>query len=174
MQTTLKKFLCFLALMGVSGGVAHSSCLPPQVANLLHSNYSDMKIVELQDLEADDQQILKDAHKQECPGVARGNFDGTGLSYAVTMFSESPELRQMLVVVGYGSSNGHPKLRVLAGPEHVARLSIVRRLPPGNLESPEGVKARADYDAIVYEALEAGVLVYYFSGGKFLSILTAE
>jgi hypothetical protein len=166
--------LSLLMLIGLCGAPAHAGCLPPQLGAALHETYPDMKIVELQDLLADDKQIMKDAHLAECPGVAHGNFDGRGLSYAVTLFSKSPELRQMLVLVGSENSNKAPQLRVLDDPVPVARLAIIRRVPPGTLESVEGKKVVAKYDAVAYETLEAGVAVFYLSDDKFLDVITSE
>lgn len=167
-------FLCFLMLVGLCGAPAYAGCLPPQLGAALHERYPDMKIVELQDLLADDQQIMKDAHLAECPGVAHGNFDGRGLSYAVTLFSKSPELRQMLVVIGPENPKKALELRVLDDPTLVVRLAIIRRLPPGALESVDGQKVTAKYDAVAYETLEAAVAVFYFAGGKFLNVVTSE
>ena len=167
-------FLSFLILIGLCGAPAYAGCLPPQLGATLHEKYPDMKIVEFQDLLADDQQIIKDAHLAECPGVAQGNFDGEGLSYAVTLFSKSPGLRQMLVVIGPENPNRAPQLRVLDDPALVARLAIIRRVPPGTLESVDGQKVAAKYDSVAYETLEAGVAIFYFSGGKFFDVITSE
>jgi hypothetical protein len=161
-------------LIGLCGAPAHAGCLPPQLGAALHAKYPDMKVVELQDLHADDQQIMKDAHAAECPGVARGNFDGTGQSYAVTLFAKGTDLRQMLVIIGPDSLKTAPRIRVLDDAGPTARLAIVRRLPPGPLESVDGHKVMAKYDALAYETLEAAVAVFYFSGGKFLDVITSE
>lgn len=166
--------LFFSTLIGLCGAPAYAGCLPPKLGAALHEKYPDMKIVQLQDLLADDQQIMKDAHLAECPGVARGNFDGRGFSYAVTLFSQSPELRQMLVVIGPENPKKAPRLSVLNDPTLVARLAIIRRLPPGTLESVDGKRVAAKYDGVAYETLEAAVAVYYFSDGKFLDVVTSD
>jgi len=174
MRVRQGSLLCILASIGLGGASVYAECLPPQLNTALHERYQDMKPVELQDLLPYDQQIMKDAHLAKCPGVAYGNFDGTGPSYAVTLFATSPELRQMLVIVRPEKSRTEPQIRVLDEPTHVARLAIIRRLPPGLLESVDGKKVMAKYDAVAYETLEAAVAVFYFSDGRFVDVVTSH
>jgi len=63
-------FLSFLILICLYGAPAYAGCLPSHFGAALHERYPDMKLVELQDLLQDDQQIMKDAHLADCPGVA--------------------------------------------------------------------------------------------------------
>jgi hypothetical protein len=63
---------------------------------------------------------------------------------------------------------------VLSQPQGVAYLSVIHKLPPGTYDDGEGGKVRVKQDAIAYEAIEAGAIMYYFEQGKFRSLQTSE
>ena len=174
----MRRFLLLCAL-GVALGVglvnaAVAACLPDSLITRLANEYPGWKVVELPDFQADDQAILRRAHLEECPGVAMGRFDGKHDAYAVTLWRRGDLPRQMLVVLTPSSTRGVEKIEQISGPEEVATLSFVAQVPPGSVESVDGTKTSIKYDGVKLETLEVGVLIYYFDGHRYHSVLVSE
>lgn len=141
---------------------------------LLKHHYPDWKIVDINDLRHTDRVIWHETHPNQCPGIALGRYYDNGIiSYAITMFKTSPELKQTLIVV---TANGTNKFKIdtLSEEQSVAYLSVVYRQPPNKYSSIEGHNINLTRDSIVYDAIEAGAIAFYYDGKVFHSLVTSE
>jgi hypothetical protein len=149
--------------------------IPLDVRNLLKQKFPGWAIVTVSDLRSDDQQIWRRAHPRACPGYTVGNFrDADHLSYAFNLFRKDREhtLETLFVI---DSDEQGQKLRVLSEPTKVAYLSVTSKPPPGKYGSADGTKRiTAPFSVISYEAIESGELLYYWSNGRYHSVLTSD
>lgn len=188
MITNIKKALiCGLLIATVeiswasttqSSAVGSCRKLPAAVSSFIRSdkgNFAGWHIVNLDDLNPEDRAQWKHSNHADCPGYARAHFDGTNvMSYAITLMKRNQDgsQSQTLIVV---KDAKNPTLITLSPPELVARLSIVRSLPSGHYaDVEEGGEINTRYPVIVYEALEAGALLYYWDNGHFSSIVMED
>jgi hypothetical protein len=149
--------------------------LPPQVKKAVTAKLKSWKIVSVTDLMADDQEIWADSYDEKCPGISAGHFGpGQSQAYAVTLIrSRSGALYQTLVLVS--EKNQRYQVTTLARSEKTTRPNVVRRLPPGSYSSAEGeTQIEAAFDVVAYEQIEAGTIIYYWSGNKYRSLVIAE
>lgn len=151
-----------------------SSALPIAANNSLKSKYPSWNVVLVSDLRPDDQRLWKQHEDDSCPGIALGHFaDSRQLSYAVTLLRRSRGVLYQMLVVMTPQSRYQPA--ILNPPTEVDAVSVVKKLPPGVYESSDGTeKVRIKLDAISYETLEAGAIVYFKHGSKFRFFQTAE
>lgn len=152
----------------------YAACLPDALVGALSQQYPGWKVAGLGDLRVDDQAILRRTHLDECPGVAKGRFNGRDDAYAVTLFDRRGGLRQVLLVLTPSAASGVMHVDLILPPERVDVLSVVSRAPPGNFSGVEGSQVRIRNDSIQFETLEAGSLVYYFDGRSYRSIQISE
>jgi hypothetical protein len=147
--------------------------LPSSVRAAVEEKYPGWRLVQVSDLRSDDQTLWKKSHGAKCPGLAVGHYEnGSDNSYAITLFQKAPKLRQLLVVITPGLPS--PKLHVLSGPQEVAYLSVVSKLPPGSYSDAEGKPVKIGKESISYEAIEAGAITYYYSDGGYRSVQSSE
>jgi len=137
--------------------------LPGHVAAMLRKQFPASHVVTRNDLYGDDQALWARAYGDACPGWVSGTFKPGSRQYAITLVEGSADrLRQALVLVD--ASPAHPQSWVLMPMEHVARASVVRRLP-GKKSMP---------DSVIFEAIEAGALTYSWVGDKFERQVSAK
>jgi hypothetical protein len=148
---------------------ASAACSQGQVGDSLQKAFPGWRIVSLEDLRRDDQGLWAKEHPGDCPGIASGHFQSkTAQAFVLTVFKESDGgLQQMLLIANV--TDGQYKISVLNGPQKVAYLSAVSRVPPGEYSASTGEKIKVRGDSILYEAIEAGSVLYYFEDGKYKS-----
>lgn len=151
---------------------AWADCEPlhPSVRIYLEAN-PEWSIVELKDLVADDQRLWQDHKRDQCPGMAVVDLDGSGKSsYALALLRhERGETFERLVVVTAG------KPQTLDASQKIGNPAVVWRGEPGvYVEFSTRHKTRIAHDTIIYERFEASARAYYLSHGKFRSILTTD
>ena len=145
---------------------ANASCTRPSLDAKLRNAFPGWHIVNLKDLRLDDRNIWVKQRAAYCPGFLQGHFESaTRETYAITVFEESDGLRQMLLVAN--QNLGKYEISVLNGPQKVAYLSVISKVFPGEYSNTDGEKFKLSREAISYEAIEAGSLLYYFQNGKY-------
>jgi hypothetical protein len=166
-------FFMFLALCSLS--VRAVPCLPDDVRSTLYARFPGWKLVELQDLREDDQGLLRERSAADCPGVAVGNFElKEKKSYAVTLYKEKGDLKQILVVYRPTANSGKGEVVVLDGPRRVSYLSVIWKVDPGVISDAQGKNLMTTLDSIIYEAIESGSVLYYFTGRGYRHIQLSE
>jgi hypothetical protein len=165
-------------MLALSGQAWALSCdrreLPAEVQRFLAKSAPEWTTLRVDQLRPDDQIIWKQIHSGECPGLAVGNFNGMGQSYALNLVETSQgKLFQQLVVLLPSARNDDRF--VLLAPMEVATFSVITRMPPGRYENIEdGRYIVPKYDSVALTALESGTIQYYWDGTSFRNITTSE
>jgi hypothetical protein len=149
--------------------------LPKPLADVLRSSHSQWKVLELSDLTEDDRQIWEKARGKVCPGVARGDFDGSRKpQYAVLLlYRKTPTTLRLVHAV----QAGNRPYRLLTMDEgESSRPPVVHRQPPGKYYRAGDTKTAIDVrgDVIYLETIEAGATAFYFANGKLRKVLVSE
>jgi hypothetical protein len=176
LAATIAIFFCtFLPACAAAQDTCSLDQIPANVRSRMTQRFPGWKIVSLQDLRADDQNIWRTSHPKECPGYATGHFSSAEqLSYAFNLFRDNgKQLFAVLLVID--AAGPDYKIHVLSKPQVVAFMSVVYSQPPGRLTDFAGTRQlTTSLSVIAYETLEAGQLVYFWSNGRYHSIQTSD
>lgn len=155
--------LCWL-FVSILCSCAHASqCVDSSLDLAIEGQYPDWAIVESSNLRPSDRELLSKSSSTFCPGVIAGHFEAADrTTYAVTLFKRGKHLQQQLVVANVAGKGF--TFNQLSLPQDVAYLSIVYKAPPGRYGNTEGEKLDVLHEAILYRAVEAGDLLFYFDG----------
>lgn len=157
--------LSLLQAFAASAEQAADGCarLPRSVADRALKDFPKAHVVTQHDLHGDDQALWAAAYGGACPGWTSGTFRPGSRQYAVSIVDSSVGgLAQALLLVDVSHADRKPL--VLSPMQQVAQVSVVRRLP--------GERGRLD--AVIYEAMEAGTMVFSWAGREFRSEVTSE
>lgn len=145
---------------------ANATCSDGNVEMGLKKAFPGWYIVNVENLRQDDQRLWTKGHPNDCPGIAKGHFQPDVTQTALTVFKESDLGLQQMLLVASPNGDGY-KWSVLSGPKKVGYLSVVSRLPSGEYSASTGTKVKVFGDSILYEAIEAGSVLYYFRHGRY-------
>lgn len=152
------------------------ACALPRIAqDMLMTKLPDWAIVSRTDLSEHDRTLWDAKHSRQCPGIAVGDYFGSGNpSHAVTLTNRhQTKIFQTLVVLR--PHNDSYELIELSKPQEATRVLVVFKLKPGVFEDVEtGEKVTSRSDAVGYEDIAAGMLVYAWHGGKFKEAQVSE
>jgi hypothetical protein len=148
--------------------------LPAQAEVALLTKFPDWKIPRLSDLSEHDRKLWSAKRPGLCPGIAKGHYFPSGNpAYAVTLYQQNAKTLQTLIVLK--PKEASYELIELTKPAVSSRIMVVFRLKPATFENIEmGEKTKSAWDAIAYEDIAAGMLVYTWSDGKFKEIQVSE
>jgi len=143
------------------------------VESILHKSYPGWKIVRLGDLRPEDRGIWVKGHGKDCPGIFYiQSKPWPRKKYVVTIFKKSKQLKQALLIISDDKNSA--LTNTLSKPESVAYLSVISKAPPGDYVGLDGKKVDVATAAILYEAIESGVVLYYPSGDGFKSMVLSD
>jgi hypothetical protein len=153
-----------------------ASSVPRSVEALVSKEFSSWKITDLADLIPDDRVIWERARPRECPGFVTGRFIDAGKDShaALLLHRKGREVRQKLIVLE--PTLATYKIRTLwelawdrdAPP---GRVLVISRIGPGtHWNAYRTVSVVTKLDSVALEAIEAGVTMFYWEGGTFLSL----
>lgn len=132
--------------------------------------YPAWHVVDMDDLRAEDKDIWAEHHVNVCPGVAAGRFSPRGNGHAITLIrSTQGKTRQMVLL-----SEKSGKRTILSPAQEVAYVSVVRTLDMPSCHEVKKANGRPRYSAVGYEAIEAGEIVFFWSGRKFDHCIESE
>lgn len=153
---------------------ANAACGAGRMGDSLRRSFPGWQVVMLENLRPDDQGLWAKAHHSDCPGNAKGKIQSSTTETSVlTVFKDSGGgLQQMLLVANM--IDGNYKFSVLDGPRTVAYLSVVSIASPGKYSVLAGRNVEVRRDSIVYEAIEAGSVIYNFDAGRYKSEAVSE
>jgi hypothetical protein len=179
MPTKRPLVICFLGYLVLarfacaSDNVNHSTVchLPKSAEGVLEAKLPGWKIVSASDLTEHDRALWNAKHSHDCPGVAEGDYFGDRqVSYAVTLVNRQPT-RTLETLVVLKRHNGSFELTELSKAQEATRTLVVFRLRHDTFEDIEtSERTRTTSDAIAYEDIAAGMLVYAWHDGKFKEI----
>lgn len=161
--------LCDIRLLAADG-------LPESVRATLLRRYPSAKVVEVSDLAPEDQALWKTAHGKKSPGYAKGGFRGRrGPCFAVCLIKREEGRLLEAVVVAELPSRGDVRLSVLSDWLETTTPSVVRKEKRGLYWSADGIESvETRYDVIIYEKLEAGAILFYWTGTAFGELTISE
>jgi hypothetical protein len=129
------------------------------------------------DLRKDDQDLWEQSHAGECPGLAAGRYEPTAHeNLAVALIRMQRDHREELLAVFTEQAEGQDHGQVLSPPSPTVAASVVYEVPPGRYYAfaDDSRSIYATQDAIAFETIEAGVIVYYWQAGRYHSIQTSD
>jgi hypothetical protein len=158
------------------------STLPQQIQSKLEKNYPDWQPEKLENLYEDDRKFWIKAHPNDCPGIAIGHFESkTEPSYALLLVSRPDRKRpgfRILVFSHTGPSApyvAHLVSKWDVGTFYEGSDQVIATVPPGHYEEASGPrKVLIDLDAIWYEVMEKGAILYYWKNGRFHELVTSD
>ena len=167
-------FLLFAC--GVSfGNACRSLVIPRAVNSALRKHFGGWNIVTPNLLSSrEDREEWNQNYGNECPGVIKGRFTGTGEGYALSLVRGSGKTLEQQIVAFLPSTAGL-KTVVVDPPSHVDVVTVLRKFGPGLYTSREDeLSLSIKFDTIGVSEIDAGTVVYYWTGKKFDSLVTSE
>lgn len=152
------------------------SSLPSEVHDLLLSRFPGFQVVVPKDLDSDESQEWQARKQDGCPGYVHGKFGPSVAGYAISLIRKSSptEAHQMLVFLRE-DAKGY-SVRVLSPSSKVEAHTLVVSVGASGEYHPVGGgrSIKIHWPVILYEAIDAGIEGYYFSGGSWHSVLLSE
>jgi hypothetical protein len=131
------------------------------------------KLVELSDLRSDDKEIWRGLKHGQCPGIARGDFDGSGTSqYALLMIDKSKARFRLLHATK--QRDGQYLLHTLDEGASAVTPVIYRGQAGKYTGSENDTAIVLKQPPIILAVLESGATAYYFSDGKAHRLMISE
>ncbi|MBS1800480.1 MAG: hypothetical protein JSS95_11720 [Acidobacteria bacterium] len=133
------------------------------------------KILQPQDLAANDLPVWKGNHPGECPGVAVGNFHPKAdSSFVIALIKQDEQQHQLerTVIVMLKKNRLQTEDVIPAAP--VAALAVVWKLPPGHWRGLYGTKAAIKRDSFVSEQIISAATQYYYDGSRLKSFVISR
>lgn len=108
-----------------------ASLIPKQLAARLSERYAKWNVVSLKSLENDDRNAWSRKYPSECPGVVKGNYDGTERHQFMILLNSKnkPESAQLIFAVKTGQGNDYSFERISLWPLYYS--SVIVHLPHG-------------------------------------------
>lgn len=109
-----------------------------------------------------------------CPDFVGGRFTGPAEEYTVNLIKrvDGKVCEQVLLFKPVTAS--FAKISILP-PIEVATVSVITRTPPGKYaDAQETHRVMTNHDSIALTAPEKGTVLYYWTGGRFHSLVTSE
>ena len=155
-----------------------TSNLAVGVRELLNSKFGDLRSKTLADLEGDDQRLWLTSNPRSCPGIAVGNFEGSGKpEYAILLIPASGTEVEYKVVV-FAAVNGSSQYRTTVldyGSSTPNSGLVLSRVPSGRQTGFDETKSVSlKLDGINVEWLEKSSVLYYYSNGRFRHLQTSD
>jgi hypothetical protein len=165
------RLLCVIVL-GLGAYCQATQCtVPPDIQPLLSQKWKAWRLLQLSDLRADDQKLWRQYYRKVCPGMTTGRFlPGEPVAHAFMLINKSEEA--LLVAV---TDKNPVKLITVLGGSSVAYFSIVRTVHAGAYtDFYTRKKIVTKLDSVAVEAIEHSTEIFYWSNGRFLSLLISD
>ena len=133
------------------------------------------KILQPQDLAADDLPVWKGNHPGQCPGVAVGNFHPKAdSSYVVALIKQDDQRHQLERTVIVTLKKNRLQTADVIAPAPVTALAVVWKLPPGHWRGLYGNKAAIKRDSFVSEQIISTATQFYYDGSHLKSFVISR
>lgn len=162
-----------------TAGVPVEPCarIGPDVKALIHGRLAHGgHVLSVVDLPDDDQKLWLARRKDLCPGLARGNFDGSGHeSLVVAIVRPAQENGAYEELVFIRQLQGRYTMTRLTAPTHVVSPLVIWSVPPSSYHSPYlDSTIVTTTDSFIYEKIEASSTLYFYKGGRFRTFLLSD
>ena len=134
------------------------------------------RVVSQQDLPQDDRQLWELNHASQCPGLTGGHFTGSAaVSYAVAFLKQESNEKHSEELIVFTLAKDVVSRIILVKPNSIISPFVVWKLPPGKYTGADGRPSiTLANESFVYEKMESVATQYYFSGGGFHLLNTAD
>lgn len=151
--------------------------LPAEVrAHLDREKEAGWRVVTERDLAADDAAIWMQLHGEKCPGIVRGDFEGSDdTSFVVSLIRAKPSgsHEQKLLLLRHRS--GGLAVTVVVPPTVVVNPLVLWKRAPGSYRGVYEHRAIAiATESFVFEKLEAAATQYYIRDGTIHNLLISD
>lgn len=159
---------------------ATESCtakLPDGVQDVIRRMQPLWNIVRLADLRGDARRLWMAKRPTDCPGVVTGQFFERGQDAQAILFysTRKSSALERLVVVQIANGRAESQTADEWRREPGEPVTVVWKLGPGKYTSGDGSKKiQITRDAIALELIPEGVILYYWSGGRFQNLTLTE
>jgi hypothetical protein len=150
--------------------------LPQEAQAELQKEFPSLYPERVSDLSTEYQQAWGKQHPQECPGIAVGHFQtASKLSYAVLLVGSKGGLSGSRLMVFSQGAGGAWKATKLSEEGVAYHYEAVYKRPPGKYTgAKKTTSVRLALDGVQMEAFDSGATLYYWSNGRFHSLVTSE
>ena len=178
MAALLLALVSVLASMAQEPMACEASIIPTGTQTLIGTKFNGWRPKRLTDLGADDQELWKKAHKDECPGIFTRHLESADrLAYVVLLVPKSdPTGGYKVVVLEQEQPNGAFSFNILDHSESQTYSGLViSSAPPVKYSDFDGMKSvEVKLNGIYVEWLEKGTQLYYWSGGRYHKIQISD
>ena len=150
--------------------------LPAAAQALLHSKFPTFHVVELSDLAPDERMEWTEHEGAKCPGIAEGEFSRNLAGYVVSLTRKAGLNRGQQVLVFLRSDQKGYDLHILSPRSTVESHTLVVSLgKPGQYHPVNGGESvTMHWPVILYEAIDAGIVGYYYANNQWHEIQLSE
>jgi hypothetical protein len=184
MKTKIWLQALFLVLaMGERSSVSRASdeCetvnIPPEVSVVLERSFSRWRIEKTSDLEPSNRETWTKKYPGLCPGFVAGHFQRLdSVAYAFLLLPADKTMKGYRVVAILESAKGrwHP-IVIEKSDQTTPTSAVIGLAKPGEYREAEGSqKVFIQTDAIFSEDIGVGVLIYYWRGDRFRSLVISD
>ncbi len=167
---------CTIALLPVAAHADAASCrarVPHELLSVAEHDGGNWKLAELRNLRADDQNLWRQLKHGDCPGVASGNFDGTGRKqFALVLLS--PGGSKVRLIHAVREPTRRFATTTLYDGESAATPVVFAGKPGKYSDAENGDQHVLQQPPIVFSVLEAGATAYYFSDHAVHELVISE
>jgi hypothetical protein len=173
--------LLFIGSPRILGRLPNDPCdhvsIPDKLSVELERSFSDWRMVIPSDLDPASHDLWAKNYAAGCPGFVAGHFlRPDSLAYAFLLVPKDSTAKGYRLVTFSETPDGVWRPIILEKKDQYTPTSLVIRLaPPGNYKQAGGSKSvQTHTDGIISQSLGVGILVYYWNGSRFSSIITSN
>lgn len=178
----MRLVLIQLFVFFMSAAHAESACnyLSEDLDKILQTE-PQWRILDIQDLNEDDQQLWRQHHKDQCPGMVAVNLTGNGsIYYALALIQHEAENRLNEKLIVATTHKNKVSKHTLSPSSNIAFTNaaspfVVRKVLPGrfhDLKTDREISIR--HEAIIYEKIEATATLFFYKKNRLRSALLFE
>jgi hypothetical protein len=154
-----------------SSSFCSESVIPSEMLKQVKSIFPGWRIKTVEDLEPNHQIMWRENRFLDCPGIVKGNFQGThNLGFGIMLVQDLHEGKGFKVIVmTQPGRNAKPKLTVLRDEKDLdPERFVIYQAPKGNYSDPDNKeKINIQYDGIYLEDLEMGSTLFFWKDKHF-------
>lgn len=161
--------VCFAAELKPNS--CDESLLPVGVKQVLISEFASWRVLKVEDLPLEHQNIWREAKPEQCPGIAVGTFEPrTGLSYALSLIPRSANSDGYRIVVLTKNAQDVYLSQWIGGFDEPVHRQVIYRVPPGRYPpGAEGTeRIRLIRDGFKVEEIGVGAALYYWEDTRYV------
>jgi len=154
-----------------STSLCSESVIPAGMLKMVKAKYPGWRIKTVEDLEPNHQIMWRENRFLDCPGIVKGNFQGTSTKgLGLMLIKDLQEAKGFKIIVISATGNkGHFQLTLLKDEkEQDPERYVIYLAPKGNYSNYDNKQQiEIPFDGIYLEDLEMGSSLYYWKINRF-------